>query len=67
MAPPHEFHVLLTTYDYLMSKVDCSRLQRRQWQAIVVDEGHRLKNAECKLYRELVLYKTRSRLLLTGE
>ncbi len=32
----------------------------------MIDEGHRLKNADCKLSRELRLYRSRSRLLLTG-
>jgi SNF2 family DNA or RNA helicase len=32
----------------------------------VIDEGHRLKNAECKLARELRHYRSRMRLLLTG-
>jgi len=31
-----------------------------------VDEGHRLKNAGCKLNAELKLYNTAHRLLLTG-
>jgi hypothetical protein len=60
------FHVLLTTYEYLMSKSDRPRLSRTPWQLLVVDEGHRLKNAECKLSRELKAYRTKSRLLLTG-
>lgn len=60
------FHVLLTTYEYLMSKSDRPRLSRTPWQLLVVDEGHRLKNADCKLSRELKAYRTKSRLLLTG-
>jgi len=32
----------------------------------VIDEGHRLKNADCKLSRELRLYRSRAKLLLTG-
>jgi SNF2 family DNA or RNA helicase len=112
-GPP--FHVLLTSYDFLMAKNDRPRLARaREWWAggppqraaaparcvrtrrplavrprcrarraadaalpplpccsrrrrcIVVDEGHRLKNADCKLSRELRAYRSRARLLLTG-
>jgi hypothetical protein len=33
----------------------------------VIDEGHRLKNAGCKLARELRAYRSRARLLLTGD
>jgi ATP-dependent DNA helicase len=31
-----------------------------------VDEGHRLKNLDCKLIRELKTYESVNRLLLTG-
>ncbi|KAL6750744.1 SNF2 family N-terminal domain-containing protein, partial [Haematococcus lacustris] len=60
------FNVLLTTYDYLMGKADRPRLASFPWCHIIVDEGHRLKDASCKLAQELALYKSRSRLLLTG-
>ncbi len=36
------------------------------WKYIVVDEGHRLKNLNCKLIKELKSYQTANRLLLTG-
>lgn len=39
---------------------------RYQWGHIVIDEGHRLKDASCKLAVELGFYQSRSRLLLTG-
>ncbi|WIA16563.1 hypothetical protein OEZ85_013234 [Tetradesmus obliquus] len=60
------FHVLLTTYELLMSEADRARLVKVKWQGIVVDEGHRLKNADCKLAQQLRGYTSRSRLLLTG-
>eukprot|EP00955_Chlamydomonas_euryale_P078338 363132-Chlamydomonas_euryale.AAC.18 len=60
------FHVLLTTYEMLMGKHDRPRLSRMKWQVIVVDEGHRLKNSECKLTMELSSYRTTCKILLTG-
>jgi len=33
---------------------------------LVVDEGHRLKNRECKLIKELAQLQTGNKLLLTG-
>lgn len=42
------------------------RLSRVPWSYLVVDEGHRLKNAACKLNAELRAYDTQHRLLLTG-
>ncbi|KAG2497935.1 hypothetical protein HYH03_004197 [Edaphochlamys debaryana] len=59
-------HVLLTSYEFLMGKHDRPRLARLKWSHIIVDEGHRLKNAGCKLNAELAHYTTTSRLLLTG-
>ncbi|KAF8065502.1 hypothetical protein HT031_003103 [Scenedesmus sp. PABB004] len=58
--------VVLTTYELLMAPADRARLVRIKWAGIVVDEGHRLKNAECKLAQELRGYTSTSRLLLTG-
>ncbi|GIL98876.1 hypothetical protein Vretimale_4209, partial [Volvox reticuliferus] len=60
------FHVLLTSYEFLMGRNDRPRLARLRYSHIIVDEGHRLKNAGCKLNAELAHYRTTSRLLLTG-
>ena len=37
-----------------------------QFKYIVVDEGHRLKNTNCKLIRELRCVPAANKLLLTG-
>lgn len=37
-----------------------------QWEVLVVDEGHRLKNAESKLADILRSYAFKHRILLTG-
>ena len=37
----YKFHVLLTSYEYLMGKVDRPRLASVPWSYIIVDEGHR--------------------------
>jgi len=59
------FNVVLTTYDYVMK--DKSTLRKIYWQYIVIDEGHRLKNAQCKFTQILgTEYNSRNRLLLTG-
>jgi hypothetical protein len=60
------FHVLLTTYEMLMGKSDRPRLARLSWRHIIIDEGHRLKNAGCKLNSELRHYRASAKLLLTG-
>lgn len=61
-----KFDVLLTSYDFLMGKNDRPRLSKLKWEYIIVDEGHRLKNAGCKLNAEIKMYSTKNRLLLTG-
>ena len=58
------FHVLLTTYEYIL--VDPTFLSTIKWQFMAVDEAHRLKNRESQLYAKLVDFKAPSRLLITG-
>ncbi|TYZ66168.1 hypothetical protein PybrP1_006751 [[Pythium] brassicae (nom. inval.)] len=41
-----QFNVLLTTYEYIMK--DKHVLRKYDWQYIIVDEGHRMKNAQSK-------------------
>ena len=38
----------------------------QQWKYLAVDEGHRLKNKDCRLIRELKTIDSANRLLLTG-
>lgn len=61
-----KFNVLLTTYEYLMNKHDRPKLSKLHWHYIIIDEGHRIKNASCKLNAELKHYQSSHRLLLTG-
>ena len=66
MIVHQKFNVLLTTYEYLMNKHDRPKLSKIQWRYIIIDEGHRIKNASCKLNADLKLYRSSHRLLLTG-
>ncbi|KAF4325303.1 hypothetical protein BBO99_00000378 [Phytophthora kernoviae] len=60
-----QFNVLLTTYEYIMK--DKHVLRKYDWQYIIVDEGHRMKNAQSKFAMTLgTMYTSRNRLLLTG-
>lgn len=61
-----KFNVLLTTYEYLMNKHDRPKLCKIHWHYIIIDEGHRIKNASCKLNSDLKHYQSSHRLLLTG-
>ncbi|KAL3688989.1 hypothetical protein R1sor_015298 [Riccia sorocarpa] len=59
-----KFPVVVTSYEVAIH--DRRFLCRRKWKYIIVDEGHRLKNFDCKLIRELKLIPTENTLLLTG-
>ncbi|KAL9115499.1 MAG: hypothetical protein Q9227_000820 [Pyrenula ochraceoflavens] len=59
-----KFHVLLTTYEYVLQ--DASFLSQIKWQFLAVDEAHRLKNRESQLYDKLSELKVPYRLLITG-
>jgi SNF2 family DNA or RNA helicase len=41
-------------------------LQKLRWKYIIIDEGHRLKNMNCRLIRELKSYPSANRLILSG-
>ncbi|KAE9588990.1 hypothetical protein Lal_00012672 [Lupinus albus] len=59
-----KFDVLLTSYE--MINLDTATLKSIKWQCMIVDEGHRLKNKDSKLFSSLKQYSTRHRVLLTG-
>ena len=44
---PLKFHVLLTSYEFITQ--DCTVLQSINWEVLVVDEAHRLKNNQSKV------------------
>ena len=56
--------MVVTSYEIVIA--DVKFLQRYHWKYVVVDEGHRLKNFNCKLLRELRTIPTANKLLLTG-
>jgi len=61
---PKMHTVVVTSYEIAMN--DRPMLANVNWKFLVVDEGHRLKNMECRLIRELKMYDADHRLLLTG-
>ncbi|XP_071478884.1 lymphoid-specific helicase-like [Diadema antillarum] len=56
--------IVITSYEIVMN--DRVHLQTMLWKYVIVDEGHRIKNLNCRLIRELKMYQTANRLLLTG-
>lgn len=65
--PPHQktnFPVMITTYEMIIK--DRRALSKFHWGFIVVDEGHRLKNIDCKLMTEIKEIPAGARMVLTG-
>lgn len=58
------FPVICTSYEICMN--DRKFLANYGWKFIIIDEGHRIKNLNCRLIRELQSYQSANRLLITG-
>ncbi|KIK97821.1 hypothetical protein PAXRUDRAFT_824545 [Paxillus rubicundulus Ve08.2h10] len=58
------FPVVVTTYEIIIR--DRPDLAKYNWGYIVVDEGHRLKNLNCRLIQEIKKYPSAGRMILTG-
>ncbi|XP_061083992.1 lymphoid-specific helicase isoform X1 [Conger conger] len=63
-GPLHMSPVVVTSYE--MAMIDRKYLQRFHWKYLIVDEGHRIKNMNCRLVRELKSLPADNKLLLTG-
>lgn len=63
-------NVVITSFEIAMRDVAFfqkgSSTANRTWKYLAVDEGHRLKNKDCRLIRELKSIPSDNRLLLTG-
>ncbi|CCF56634.1 hypothetical protein KAFR_0B03370 [Kazachstania africana CBS 2517] len=60
-----EFDVLLTTFEYIIKEK--AILSKVKWVHMIIDEGHRMKNAQSKLSLTLnTFYHSDYRLILTG-
>ncbi|CEP63488.1 putative ATPase LALA0_S08e03620g [Lachancea lanzarotensis] len=56
--------VVVTSYEIIIRDIDL--ILSHHWKFLIVDEGHRIKNINCKLIQELKRINTSNRLLLTG-
>ncbi|KAL0264966.1 putative ATPase [Diplodia seriata] len=59
-----QFPIVVTSYEICMN--DRKFLAGFGWKFIIIDEGHRIKNLNCRLIRELQSYQSANRLLITG-
>ncbi|ATY62484.1 SNF2 family helicase ATPase [Cordyceps militaris] len=62
--PTEKFPVVCTSYEMVLQ--DKAFLSRIDWEFIIIDEGHRMKNADAKLFKELQQFTSATRLLITG-
>ncbi|KAG0649062.1 ATP-dependent DNA helicase DDM1 [Hyphodiscus hymeniophilus] len=62
--PNLKFPVVLTSPEIVIR--DEKELCKVNWEMIIIDEGHRLKNSEAKLFRILQSFRSATRLLITG-
>ncbi|XP_075072581.1 lymphoid-specific helicase [Mixophyes fleayi] len=58
------YPVVITSFEIAMR--DRHVLQHRSWKYMILDEGHRIKNMNCRLVRELKQFRSDNKLLLTG-
>lgn len=62
-----QFNVMIIQYEMVMKQEDMRHLKSLKWSYIVVDEGHRLKNKDSKLFMVLMKeYVSKRKLILTG-
>ncbi|KAK1166341.1 lymphocyte-specific helicase [Acipenser oxyrinchus oxyrinchus] len=60
----HVNPVVITSFEIAMR--DRRSLQHCYWKYLIVDEGHRIKNMNCRLIQELKQFNSDNKLLLTG-
>jgi len=60
----YKFDVLLATYESILSEP--TFLSKIPWRLVAIDEAHRLKNLESRLFKALQLFRFEHRVLLTG-
>ena len=59
-----KFHLLITTYEVVLKDIEV--FSRIKWKALIVDEAHRLKNPNSRLFAELASVPRDHCVLLTG-
>jgi superfamily II DNA or RNA helicase len=59
-----KFHVIVTTYEMILT--DAEILRPIRWKYIAIDEAHRLKNKSSRVLNEFLTFRYEHLLLLTG-
>ncbi|KAJ3331467.1 swr1 complex component [Blyttiomyces sp. JEL0837] len=61
---PNSFHVCITSYQMVLT--DQMILKRKQWQYLILDEAHNIKNFRSQRWQTMLTFNAQRRLLLTG-
>ena len=59
-----KFNCLITNYEICLQ--DAKYLKRIKWEVFIIDEAHRLKNNNSRLFKEANSFKVKFKILLTG-
>merc|ERR1719271_812553 len=57
--------VVITNYEQMHQDAN-EWLRKQEWQLVIIDEGHRMKNSKSVFHETMKEMKMRMRLLLTG-
>ncbi|KAJ4008117.1 DNA-dependent ATPase fun30 [Fusarium irregulare] len=60
------YHVVLATYSQINNETDIESMQSFGLNAAIFDEGHKMKNPQTKIYRDLRRIPASWKMLLTG-
>lgn len=63
---PGAFHVVLATYSQINNEADIEAMRSLKLHAAIFDEGHKMKNPETKIYKDLQRITSDWKMLLTG-
>ncbi|CAK4692306.1 hypothetical protein LEN26_006224 [Aphanomyces euteiches] len=61
-----DFPVIITSYEVIIRDASSFNAMGYTWKFMIIDEGHRLKNMNCLLMKELKKCRSENRLLLSG-
>ena len=60
----HKFEVVITSYEGV--NICINKLKKIKWEVLIIDEAHRIKNENALLSKNVRLFQSKFRLLVTG-
>ena len=63
-SKPNSFHVCITSYTLILA--DAKMFRRKQWNFLILDEAHLIKNWQSLKWQTLLNFHSQHRVLLTG-